>query len=108
MVLTIGQDGFLKIFDVYDRTCAKSFKICDFTLSCIAVLRVDEIYAIGSWDNNIYLFNTVYGSKSKPFPAHDNSVIDIIFLPRRKTLVSASWDCSIKMFRYVGSVLDNP
>jgi hypothetical protein len=49
----------------------------------------------------------VYGSKSKPFPAHDNSIIDIVYMQKRKTLVSASWDCSIKMFRYVGSVLDN-
>lgn len=28
-------------------------------------------------------------------------------MPKRKTIVSASWDCSIKMFRYVGNVLDN-
>lgn len=28
-------------------------------------------------------------------------------MPKRKTIISASWDCSVKMFRYVGSVLDN-
>lgn len=66
-----------------------------------------SIIKIGAWDNNIYLFNIVYGSKSKPFPAHDNSIIDLVFMPHRKTIISASWDCSIKMFRYVGSVLDN-
>jgi WD40 repeat protein len=62
---------------------------------------------IGSWDNNIYLFNIVYGSKSKPFTAHDNSIIDMVYMPKRKTIVTASWDCSIKTFRYVGNVIDN-
>ena len=62
-LLTIGQDGFLKIFDVYDKTCIKSFKICDFVLSSITMLKTDETFAIGSWDNNIYLFNIVYGSR---------------------------------------------
>ena len=28
-------------------------------------------------------------------------------MPKRKTIASASWDCSVKTFRYVGSVLDN-
>lgn len=40
-LLTIGQDGFLKIFDVYEKTCIKSFKICDFVLSSIAMLKQD-------------------------------------------------------------------
>lgn len=40
-LLTIGQDGFLKIFDVYEKVCIKSFKICDFMLSSIAVLKQD-------------------------------------------------------------------
>lgn len=62
---------------------------------------------MGSWDNNIYLFNTVYGSKSKPYPIHDNSINDLVFLKRRKKLMSASWDCTIKIMRYVGNVLDN-
>lgn len=62
---------------------------------------------IGSWDNNIYLFNIVYGSRSKPFPAHDNSINDLIYLQSKKKLISASWDCSIKMFRYVGNIIDS-
>ena len=28
-------------------------------------------------------------------------------MPKRKTVISASWDCSIKTMRYVGNVLDN-
>ncbi len=40
-LLTISQDGFLKIFDVNEKTCTKSFKICEFNLSCIAMLKTD-------------------------------------------------------------------
>ncbi len=53
------------------------------------------------------MFNIVYGSKSKPFPAHDNSIIDLVYIPKHKIIVTASWDCSIKTFRYVGNVIDN-
>lgn len=28
-------------------------------------------------------------------------------MPNRKTIVTVSWDCSVKTFRYVGSVIDN-
>ena len=48
----------------------------------------------------------MYGSKSKPFAAHDNSINDLVYLPQRKLLFSGSWDCSIKTFRYFGSNLD--
>ena len=40
-LLTISQDGFLKIFDVYDKVCIKSFKVSDFVLSSIAMLKSD-------------------------------------------------------------------
>jgi factor associated with neutral sphingomyelinase activation len=106
-LLTIGQDGFLKIFDAGEKVCIKSFKICDFVLSSIAIVKTDETFAIGSWDNNIYLFNIVYGSRSKPFPAHDNSITDLIYLTGRKKIVTCSMDCSIKTFRYVGNILDS-
>lgn len=105
-VVTVGQDGFLKVFDLAERVCQKSFKICEFCLSSIVPVKGDELFAIGSWDNSIYLFNIVYGSKSKPIAAHDNSVSDLVFLPTRKRLVSASWDCSIKFWRLVGNNIE--
>jgi hypothetical protein len=45
-LLTIGQDGYLKIFDLYEKVCIKSFKICDFNLSSIAMLKQDETFAV--------------------------------------------------------------
>lgn len=105
--MTISQDGFLKVFDLFDKVCQKSFKICEVCLSAITPVKPDELYALGSWDNNIYLFNIVSGNKSKAVVAHDNSISDLLYLPRRKRLVSSSWDCSVKFWRVVGSNLDN-
>lgn len=106
-VVTIGQDGFLKVVDLFNKTCQKSFKISDVCLSAIAMVKQDELYAIGSWDNNIYIFNISSGNRSKPVVAHNNSISDLIFLQKRKRLLSSSWDCYIKMWRVVGSNLDN-
>jgi factor associated with neutral sphingomyelinase activation len=106
-VITISQDGFLKVVDLYDKNCQKSFKICEVCISAIAAIKPDELYALGSWDNNIYLFNIVSGNKSKPVVAHNNSISDLKYLTKRKRLLSSSWDCYIKMWRVVGSNLDN-
>jgi factor associated with neutral sphingomyelinase activation len=95
------------VVDLYDKNCQKSFKICEVCISAIAAIKPDELYALGSWDNNIYLFNIVSGNKSKPVVAHNNSISDLKYLTKRKRLLSSSWDCYIKMWRVVGSNLDN-
>jgi hypothetical protein len=40
-IVTIGQDGFLKVFDTYERSCQKSFKISDSCLSSIVSIKGD-------------------------------------------------------------------
>ena len=50
-LLTIGQDGYLKIFDVFEKVCIKSFKICDFVLSSVAMLKQDYTFAVHIYIN---------------------------------------------------------
>lgn len=45
-VLTIGHDGFLKITQYKDMNVARSFKVCDLSLSSIAELKKNELYAV--------------------------------------------------------------
>lgn len=54
----------------------------------------------------IYIFNLVYGSRSKPIEAHDNSVSALIYLKISKRVISASWDCTLKSWDYTGSALN--
>lgn len=31
----------------------------------------------------------------------------MVYLKKQKKLITGSWDCSVKMFRYVGNILDS-
>lgn len=74
----------------------KSFKICNHSLNTLDVIRTDELFAIGSSDNKIYVFNLKYGSKMQTIPAHNDSVTAVIFMKKSSILLSASLDCSVK------------
>jgi factor associated with neutral sphingomyelinase activation len=38
-MVTIGQDGFLKVIDLKENVILKSFKICEFQLSVIVPIK---------------------------------------------------------------------
>ncbi len=62
-LLTIGSDGFLKIFDIAEKVCLKSFKICEFHLSCITVIKTDEIFAVIFFNS----LDRILGQQHLPF-----------------------------------------
>ena len=95
-IISIGEDGFLKVCDLISKQVIKSFKICDLNLSSFVALKEDEIYAIGCWDNKLYIFNLNYGSKIKVISAHNESISSIIYLNNSNILLTASWDCTVK------------
>lgn len=37
-------------------------------------IKEDEVYAIGCWDNKLYIFNLNYGSKTSTIEAHNDSI----------------------------------
>jgi factor associated with neutral sphingomyelinase activation len=80
--MSIGEDGFLKVSDLVSKTVIKSFKICDLNLSGLVAIKEDELFAIGSWDNKLYIFNLNYGSKVKVISNHNESISAICFFPK--------------------------
>ncbi|CAK91037.1 unnamed protein product (macronuclear) [Paramecium tetraurelia] len=98
LLVTIGQDGFLKVIDLKELIVLKSFKVDEFCLSCIVTLKQDEIFAIGSWGSQIHVFNINYGSKVQMVQRFNNSVSSLVYLMKKKILVTGSWDCSLKRF----------
>ncbi|CAD8114000.1 unnamed protein product [Paramecium primaurelia] len=98
LLVTIGQDGFLKVIDLKEFTVLKSFKVDEFCLSVIVVLKQDEIFAIGSWGSQIHVFNINYGSKVQVVQRFNNSVSSLVYLQKKKILITGSWDCSLKKF----------
>lgn len=104
----MGQDGFLKVIDTKETQVLKSFKICDFCLSTLVAIKTDEIFAvhplchahmqIGSWDSKVHVFNINYGSKVQVVDKFNDAVSALVYLRKRRLLVTGSWDCSLKFF----------
>ncbi len=61
-------------------------------------MKEDEIFAIGCWDNKLYIFNLNYGSKIKIINAHNESISSVVYLKFKCVLLTASWDCTVKSF----------
>jgi Beige/BEACH domain len=45
-ILTVGHDGFIKITQYQENNVARSFKVCDITLSSVTELKKNELYAV--------------------------------------------------------------
>lgn len=45
-ILTVGNDGFIKVIDIQEKTILKSFKVCDFCLSSSQKLNDPDIFAV--------------------------------------------------------------
>lgn len=105
-MVSIGEDGFLKVSDLVTRSVIKSFKICDLNLSGFVPIKEDEIFAIGSWDNKLYVFNLNYGSKVKVISIHNESISSICYLSACSTLFTASWDCTVRSLQVYDGVID--
>ncbi|KAL4472641.1 hypothetical protein ABPG74_018590 [Tetrahymena malaccensis] len=97
-IISIGEDGFLKVCDLPNKSVIKSFKICDLNLSSFVPIKEDEIFAIGCWDNKLYIFNLNYGSKVKVLSIHNESISSLSYFSSLNTLFTASWDCTVKQF----------
>mmetsp|Transcript_8685 Transcript_8685/g.7636 ORF Transcript_8685/g.7636 Transcript_8685/m.7636 type:complete len:136 (-) Transcript_8685:102-509(-) len=85
---------------------SRSFKVCDLTLSSLAELKSNELYALGSWDNNLYIFNMNYGTKVFGESLHDDAISSILFDKHKSILYTGSWDCSVKSWSYKGGSID--
>jgi hypothetical protein len=45
-ILTVGNDGFIKVIDIQEKAILKSFKVCDFCLSSSQKLTDPDIFAV--------------------------------------------------------------
>ena len=63
---------------------------------------------VGSWDNNLYLFNIVYGSVvHKQVSAHFDSISCLLLDLPNQQLYSGSQDCTIKQWNIHENQLEN-
>jgi len=96
-VVTISQDGFIKVYCLEMGHQLVSYCVSTMPLTCLQLLPGDEAALIGARDNNIYIFNLVQCVSTQPMEyAHDDSVIDINWT--HNLLLTCSDDCSAKLW----------
>jgi hypothetical protein len=93
---SVSQDSSLKIYSLGEGKQLRSNNISKLALSSCALSRDQKYVAIGSWDNNIYLYSNDYGRVVTTIQAHDDTVSCLAL--RDSTLVSGSWDTSMKIW----------
>jgi WD40 repeat protein len=75
--------------DIKKKKVLKSFKVTKLALACCTEIVQREIYALGAWDNFIYLFNLSYGNSICQVEAHDDAISCILYLPKNVSLFSS-------------------
>ncbi|XP_049879652.1 protein FAN-like [Pectinophora gossypiella] len=100
-IISVGKDGTLKVYDIQQKKQIRSIILCDTPLSqCV---MVDEnIVAVGSWNNEIYLYDVEYGRVVESFRAHDDSVSCLLWLEKERLLISGGWDGVVRVWGNVG------
>lgn len=57
LLFSTSHDGTLSVYSLTDRKLLKTKKISHLALSCCSVTSVQTKCAVGSWDNNIYIYD---------------------------------------------------
>eukprot|EP00698_Gefionella_okellyi_P007557 TRINITY_DN1854_c0_g1_i1.p1 TRINITY_DN1854_c0_g1~~TRINITY_DN1854_c0_g1_i1.p1 ORF type:complete len:924 (+),score=194.54 TRINITY_DN1854_c0_g1_i1:40-2772(+) len=107
-IFSCSKDGTLKLFSIPERKQLRSTSMpSDMALSALCVVKDGSLAVVGSWDNNVYLYSFQYGRVMDTLTAHDDAVSAVVM--RDDSLLTASWDSSVKLWRATtGSKLRHP
>ncbi|XP_059049861.1 protein FAN-like [Achroia grisella] len=100
-VISVGKDGALKVYDMTQRKQIRSVILSNTPLSS-CVMVDDNTVAVGSWDNEIYLYDVEYGRVVESFRAHDDSVSCLLWLDKERLLISGGCDGVVRVWGHVG------
>ena len=67
-------------------------------ISSLAFDPDGRLFASGSWDNTIHLWNATTGARLKTFTGHESFVNSIAFNPNGRRLASGSQDETIRLW----------
>jgi factor associated with neutral sphingomyelinase activation len=102
-IFSTGTDGFLKVYSLKANKVKRNSSISKLSLSCMHVLSSSIASSaasafVGSWDNSIYLYSSLMGNSSVTFHAHEDAVSSLQVSEQTSTMVSGSWDSSVKIW----------
>ena len=98
LIITGGDDNFLKIWNVYSTYVTNILSGHECTIrSIISINDDDSIIASGSSDNTIKIWDLITLKCLFTLSEHENSISSLKLL-NNNLLVSSSWDCTIKIW----------
>ncbi|CAK0760340.1 hypothetical protein CVIRNUC_002763 [Coccomyxa viridis] len=99
----LGHTGTLKIFNAASGSQVRAAKLTDMPCTAMALLSNaaggssgQPIVLCGSYDNKVYA--TQHGRALGAFDAHDDAVSCLATCAAPDSIISASWDCSVKLW----------
>lgn len=98
VLYSVGQDGALKLFDLASGAQKLGLHVGDMALSSVLPLEDGKTVMVGSWDNNVYWFDTEYAQVSVTLSGHDDAVTQLLRVG--DYLITASWDATVKVWNY--------
>ncbi|RZB38733.1 protein FAN-like [Asbolus verrucosus] len=98
-ITSVGHDSKLKVFSLQQNRQTRSANIGNMPLSsCIQMPNVN-VLVIGSWDNQIVLYDLDYGKVTESVLAHEDAITCMCWGQRSSILVSGSGDCTVKVWK---------
>lgn len=98
-IISVGHDSKLKVFSLSHKKQIRSSNIGNMPLSSCLRLPNANIIVVGSWDNQIILFDLDYGRVTDSILAHEDAVTCLCWGEKLNLLVSGSDDCTIKIWK---------
>ncbi|ERL95389.1 hypothetical protein D910_12653 [Dendroctonus ponderosae] len=106
-ITSVGYDSKLKVFSLTQNKQIRSAIIGNMPLSSCVQLPDSNVLVIGSWDNQMLLYDMDYGRIWRDVMAHEDSITCISYGIKLNLLLTGSGDCSVKIWRGVSGAKDD-
>ncbi|XP_066246823.1 protein FAN-like [Euwallacea similis] len=100
-ITSVGHDSRLKVFSLSQKRQTRSANIGNMPLSSCVQLPGSNTLVIGSWDNQILLYDMDYGRITIDVLAHEDAITCLSYGNKSDLLLSGSSDCSVKVWKTV-------
>ncbi|EGD82827.1 hypothetical protein PTSG_11431 [Salpingoeca rosetta] len=102
-LFSVSQDSKLKVHDLRSHEEVIGQRIGDSSLSAVLLFPDNDTLLVASWDSCLYLYSVELGSVLSQWQAHHDAVSTVKLFRssddnRTVTVLSASWDGSIKVW----------